>query len=51
MNDKLKQIQTKVDHLEFYKKNKISPVRQDISDLSRHLDRRGSLYRYLGLTN
>lgn len=51
MNDKLKQIQTKVDHLEFYKKNKISPVRQDISDLSRHLDRRSSLYRYLGLTN
>ena len=46
---KLNQIQTKVDHLEFYKEHNISPVRQNITDLSRHFDRRGSLYRYLGL--
>jgi 2-polyprenyl-3-methyl-5-hydroxy-6-metoxy-1,4-benzoquinol methylase len=46
---KLNQIRTKVDHLEFYKEHNISPVRQNITDLSRHFDRRGSLYRYLGL--
>lgn len=37
------------DHLQFYLKNKISPVRQDISDLQRHLDRRESLYQRLGV--
>ena len=37
------------DHLQFYLKNKISPVRQDISDLQRHLDRRASLYQRLGV--
>jgi len=41
--------ETKIDHLQFYMKNNISPVHQDISNLSRHLDRRGSLYRYLGM--
>jgi len=40
---------TKTDHLEFYLEHNISPVSQDISDLSKHFDRRGSLYRYLGL--
>lgn len=37
------------DHLRFYLKNRISPVRQDISDLQRHLERRESLYRRLGV--
>lgn len=46
---KIDQIQTKVDHLQFYMEHNISPVRQDITDLSRHFDRRSSLYRYLGL--
>ena len=40
---------TKTDHLQFYMENDISPVRQDIANLPRHFDRRGSLYRYLGL--
>ena len=40
---------TDTDHLEFYLKHNISPVRQDISDLPKHFDRRGSLYRYLGV--
>ena len=47
--NKIDQIQTKVDHLQFYIEHNISPVRQNIADLSRHFDRRGSLYRYLGL--
>jgi|GEM_PF-689650 len=46
---KITQIKTKVDHLQFYMENNISPVSQDISDLMKHFDRRGSLYRYLGL--
>jgi SAM-dependent methyltransferase len=37
------------DHLGFYLQHSISPVRQDISDLSRHLQRRGNLYRSLGM--
>jgi len=37
------------DHLGFYLEHGISPVRQDISDLGRHLERRESLYRHLGL--
>ncbi len=40
---------TDTDHLEFYLQHNISPVRQDISDLSKHFERRGSLYRYLGV--
>lgn len=36
-------------HLEFYTKFNISPVRQDISDLSRHFQRREALYRQLGI--
>ena len=37
------------DHLGFYLEHEISPVRQDISNLDKHMERRGSLYRYLGL--
>jgi len=40
---------TSQDHLEFYLAHDISPVRQDISDLRRHLERRESLYRGLGV--
>jgi hypothetical protein len=47
--NKTNQIETKVDHLQFYMEHNISPVSQDITDLSKHFDRRGSLYRYLGL--
>jgi 2-polyprenyl-3-methyl-5-hydroxy-6-metoxy-1,4-benzoquinol methylase len=36
-------------YLSFYGRHKISPVRQDISDMSRHFQRREYLYRYLGL--
>ncbi|MDO8607002.1 MAG: methyltransferase domain-containing protein [Phaeospirillum sp.] len=36
-------------HLDFYMKYGISPVRQDISDLDRHFQRRGALYRHLGI--
>ena len=36
-------------HLSFYLKNKISPVKQDIPSKKKHFQRRGSLYRYLGL--
>ena len=49
MTNKIDQIETKVDHLEFYMEHNISPVSQDITDLSKHFERRGSLYRYLGL--
>jgi SAM-dependent methyltransferase len=35
--------------LEYYVKAGISPVSQDISDLDRHLQRRGALYQSLGL--
>lgn len=35
--------------LEFYKEQKISPVRQDIDDLTRHFNRRKALYRHLGI--
>lgn len=35
--------------LEFYIAEQISPVHQDIRDLAAHFDRRGSLYRCLGL--
>lgn len=36
-------------HLAFYTAHGISPVRQDISDLSRHFQRRTALYRQLGI--
>ncbi len=36
-------------YLSFYGHNKISPVRQDISDIQKHFQRREYLYRYLGL--
>lgn len=35
--------------LEYYKQNKISPVSQDISDLSLHIRRRNRLYALLGI--
>lgn len=35
--------------IEFYGENKISPVRQDISDFKKHLKRREKLYRTLGI--
>ena len=37
------------DHLGFYLKHQISPVHQNISNLTKHMERRNSLYRYLGL--
>lgn len=36
-------------HLSFYGNNNISPVRQDISDLDKHFQRREALYRQLGI--
>lgn len=35
--------------LDFYRKNNISPVAQDIRDLERHYGRREALYRLLGI--
>ena len=35
--------------VEFYSKNDISPVSQDIKDLNKHFQRRESLFRSLGL--
>ena len=35
--------------VEFYTRHKISPVRQDITDLRVHFERRASLYRHLGI--
>ena len=37
------------DHLNFYIEHEISPVHQNISNISKHIERRNSLYRYLGL--
>jgi SAM-dependent methyltransferase len=37
-------------HLEYYKRHGINPVRYDTADLQRHLERRGALYRTLGVT-
>ena len=37
------------DHLTFYQKNEVSPVLQDVADAKKHLVRRESLYRSLGL--
>jgi len=36
-------------YVDFYKRHKISPVAQDISDLQKHYDRREFLYRRLGI--
>lgn len=36
-------------HLDFYTRFNISPVRQDIRNLSRHFQRREALYRQLGI--
>lgn len=37
------------DYIDYYKKNKISPVRQDINDFDKHLLRRTSLLRQLSI--
>ncbi len=37
-------------YVDYYAQNEISPISQDISDLSKHLCRRGALYRFLGIT-
>ena len=42
-------ISTPATHLGFYTAHGISPVRQDISDLERHFQRREALYRQLGI--
>tara|TARA_B100000959_G_scaffold182117_1_gene190413 strand:- start:4470 stop:5630 length:1161 start_codon:yes stop_codon:yes gene_type:complete len=39
---------TNKDHLEFYMEYGISPVRQNIDDIQKHLERRSSLYRKIG---
>lgn len=36
-------------YLDYYRKNAISPVKQDLSNLDLHLERRASLYRDLGI--
>jgi hypothetical protein len=36
-------------HLEYYKKHGINPVHYEMSDLRAHFERRGSLYRTLGI--
>lgn len=35
--------------VEFYRQHRISPVRQDVSDLRKHFERRGALYWHLGI--
>jgi len=40
---------TTASHLGFYTAFSISPVRQDVSDLRRHFERRHALYRHLGI--
>jgi 2-polyprenyl-3-methyl-5-hydroxy-6-metoxy-1,4-benzoquinol methylase len=39
-----------VNHLDYYRRHGINPVRYEMADLRRHLDRRESLYRTLGIT-
>ena len=38
-----------ISFVDFYRENNISPVRQDISDLNRHFQRRENLFKMLGL--
>jgi len=42
-------MQNEFDHLEYYLQHEISPVRQDVEDLNQHLERRGALYKSIGL--
>ena len=35
--------------IEYYSEKRISPVKQDISDMDRHLAKREKLYRQLGV--
>jgi ubiquinone/menaquinone biosynthesis C-methylase UbiE len=37
-------------HLDYYTRHGINPVRYDTANLQRHLERRGALYRMLGVT-
>lgn len=37
-------------YVDFYRQEEISPVAQDISDIGRHFQRRGALYRHLGIS-
>lgn len=37
------------DYLEYYGKHHISPVKQDIEDISLHYERRKKLYRQCGI--
>ncbi|TCK61667.1 class I SAM-dependent methyltransferase [Seleniivibrio woodruffii] len=37
-------------YIEYYSKKNVSPVKQDISDISGHIERRLALYRLLGVT-
>jgi 2-polyprenyl-3-methyl-5-hydroxy-6-metoxy-1,4-benzoquinol methylase len=41
--------ETEIPFVEFYSTHGIIPTRQDITDLKRHVERRDSLYRQLGL--
>jgi SAM-dependent methyltransferase len=43
-------MRTATGHLDYYTRHGINPVRYDTSDLRRHLERRASLYRTLGIT-
>jgi SAM-dependent methyltransferase len=42
-------MKNKFDHLKYYLENEISPVRQDVENLTQHLERRGALYTNIGL--
>ena len=42
-------VKTRSNHLEFYQEHKITPVRYNISDMDRHLERRYFLYTRLGI--
>ena len=38
------------EHLSFYIKNNVSPVRQDLKDYKKHFERRRNLYKLLGVS-
>ncbi|MBZ0188575.1 MAG: class I SAM-dependent methyltransferase, partial [Candidatus Obscuribacterales bacterium] len=39
----------KIPFVTYYSENNISPVAQDVSDIRKHMERRDSLYRHLGI--
>ena len=39
------------EHLSFYIKNNVSPVRQDVQNHIKHFERRKNLYKFLGVTS